>query len=736
MTARRFHLSPSWSIATLLLTVVLPPASVAQQVVRQPAIMTSDPIRWLDFLRISATVRSCTTRLAIVLCTSLLLFMVPCFAGKSPGSVHKGRNVIIFVADGLRNTSVNETDTPTMFRIRAEGVYFPNSHSLFPTFTMSNASAIATGHYLGDTGNFSNVVYTGYPIFESLNFGRTAGTVTPFLEDNQRLADLNSHFGGNYLNQITLVALARKQGYRTAVVGKVGPAAIQDIEEFRPFRHEFLASEGVVIDDSTGKEGLPGHRSGLPLPPEIEAALAAAKMSTVAPDRSNGCGKTEACNNGYAGGNAKPGTTAANTRQQQYFADTVTKVILPSFVKGGKPFLVVYWSRDPDGTQHYQGDSLNGLTPGINGETSRRALKNVDDNLKQILDYVNADPKLRENTDVFVTSDHGFATISRHEIDSAMHVTQSYSATYQYRLDSGDALEIPKGYLPVGFLAIDLARALGMKLYDPDKPIADGKGVVGYEEVDPTISQPTATLVQRPSSGNGLIGDNVHRPDGSDAKVIVSAYGGSDLIYVPDSDVGRVRAIVDFLTHQDYVGGIFVDADRYGNVPGALSLRAIGLVGSTPLPRPAVVVSFKVFYLEPGELQTAVQISDTILQEGQGMHGGFGRDSTFNNMAAIGPDFKAHYVDPSPVSNADIAVTVEQILSLDLPGAIHLRGRVLREALKGGPPALPFVRRTVASSKANRRRTMLQYQQMGEQRYFDRACFVDSGNGCSASCSF
>jgi len=689
-----------------------------------------------DFLTISAIVRSCTTRLAIVLSTSLLVFMVPCFAGKSPVSVHKGRNVIIFVADGLRNTSVSETDTPTMFRIRTEGVYFRNSHSLFPTFTMSNASAIATGHYLGDTGNFSNVIYAGYPIFESLNFGRTAGTVTPFLEDNQRLADLNSHFGGNYLNQITLVALARKQGYRTAVVGKVGPTAIQDIEEFRPFRHELLASEGVVIDDSTGKESPPGHRSGLPLPPEIEAALAAAKMSTIAPDRSNGCGKTDACNNGYAGSNAKPGTTAANTRQQQYFADALTKAILPTFVKSGKPFLTVFWSRDPDGTQHYQGDSLNSLTPGINGETSRRALKNVDDNLKQILDYINADPKLRENTDVLVTSDHGFATISRHEIDSAMHVTQSYSATHQYRVDSGDLLEIPKGYLPVGFLAIDLARTLGMKLYDPDKPIADGTGIVGYGEVDPTISQPTATLVQRPSSGNGLIGDKVHRPDGSDAKVIIAAYGGSDLVYVPDSDVGRVRVIVDFLTHQDYVGGIFVDADRYGNVPGALPLRSIGLVGSTPLPRPAVVVSFKVFYLEPGNLRTAVQISDTVLQEGQGMHGGFGRDSTFNNMAAIGPDFKAHYTDPSPVSNADIAVTVEHILNLEVPTTRHLRGRILREAFKGGPPTLPFVRKTVASSKANSRRTVLRYQQMGEQRYLDRACFVDSGNTPSASCPF
>jgi hypothetical protein len=233
-----------------------------------------------------------------------------------------------------------------------------------------------------------------------------------------------------------------------------------------------------------------------------------------------------------------------------------------------------------------------------------------------------------------------------------------------------------------------------------------------------------------------LIGDHVHRPDASDAKVIITAYGGSDLIYVPDSDVGRVRAIADFLTHQDYVGGIFVDADRYVNVPGAMPLRAIGLVGSTPLPRPAVVVNFKVFYLEPGNLQTAVQISDTVLQEGQGMHGGFGRDSTFNNMAAIGPDFKGHYIDPSPVSNADIAVTVEHILNLEVPTTRHLRGRILREAFKGGPPTLPFVRRTVASSKANSRRTVLHYQQMGEQKYFDRACFVDSGNARSASCPF
>ena len=43
------------------------------------------------------------------------------------------------------------------------------------------------------------------------------------------------------------------------------------------------------------------------------------------------------------------------------------------------------------------------------------------------------------------------------------------------------------------------------------------------------------------------------------------------------------------------------------------------------------------FYLQPGNLLSAVQIADSSLQEGQGMHGSLGRDNTYNNMAAMGP---------------------------------------------------------------------------------------------------
>ena len=46
-----------------------------------------------------------------------------------------------------------------------------------------------------------------------------------------------------------------------------------------------------------------------------------------------------------------------------------TKVVLPALRERGKPFIMVFWSRDPDGTQHNQGDSLNRLVPGIDGPT-------------------------------------------------------------------------------------------------------------------------------------------------------------------------------------------------------------------------------------------------------------------------------------------------------------------------------------------------------------------------------
>src|SRR5579863_7973063 len=85
-------------------------------------------------------------------------------------------NVILFVPDGLRALSVTPESAPTMAAIRDRGVNFKNSHSMFPTFTTANAASFATGHYPGDTGDFSNTIYVGYPVKAA------SGSMTPFLE--------------------------------------------------------------------------------------------------------------------------------------------------------------------------------------------------------------------------------------------------------------------------------------------------------------------------------------------------------------------------------------------------------------------------------------------------------------------------------------------------------------------------------------------------------------------------
>ena len=280
------------------------------------------------------------------------------------------------------------------------------------------------------------------------------------------------------------------------------------------------------------------------------------------------------------------------------------------------------------------------------------------------------------------------------------------------------------GFLPVGFLAIDLAHHLNLPIVDPDSQITDTTGHKVYEPVNPTIPQQTATERQHPASGNALIGASGAILESTDAKVVVAANGGSDLIYVPDGNYGRISNLVKFLSRQDYVGGLFVD-DTYGDFAGALPLSSINLFGTSRTPRPTIVVDFKTFYLNPANLLTAVQIADSGLQQGQGMHGSLGRDNTRNNMAAFGPDFKNFYADPSPVSNADIALTISHVLGLHLENKGGLRGRVLKEALRGGPESVEFEKsRLISNKKPDGASTVLLYQKAGKQTYFDEACLV------------
>lgn len=235
--------------------------------------------------------------------------------------------------------------------------------------------------------------------------------------------------------------------------------------------------------------------------------------------------------------------------------------------------------------------------------------------------------------------------------------------------------------------------------------------------VDPASGQTT-------SKGNAVIGTGP-----GDPQVVVAANGGSDLIYLPGANAAALAPkIVRFLAHQDYVSGLFAD-DRFGAIPGALKISNIYLKGTAVTPTPAIVVNFKSFTTgcERPTLCTA-EIADTVLQQGQGMHGSFSRADTFNFMAAIGPDFKAAFVDPAPVSNADVGATMASLLGLKIAPKGKLLGRVFSEAETGGKVPM-FMKRTIASAPQDGIATMLRIQDLGTYQYFDAAGFAGRSVG-------
>ena len=558
-------------------------------------------------------------------------------------------NVVIFVADGLRYGVVDAKSAPNMWAVAREGVDFRDSHAQFPTLTTPNAASIATGHGVGDTGDFANSVYVGPKPVEGSFL-----SLVPFLEDDPVLGGMNARFGGNYLGRDSLLSAAAAKGFQTAVVGKLGPAAIQAV----------TARDGkttLVIDDATG------YPEGLPLPADVTAAIKAAGLATNAPDR---------------GLNSSPdfgGVRVANVEQQDWFARVAADVLVPRFKAADRPFVMVFWSRDPDGTQHNQGDSPDALTPGINGPTTFAAIRNADDDLGRIRAALKT-LGLEATTDIVVTADHGFSVTSKESATSP-----AAKASYP---------DVPRGELPPGFLALDLAKALGLPLCEPNGAPLNYLG--------------------HPKGANAVLGRDPTRPD-----VVVGANGGVDMIWLP-TPAGRTMAgrIAAFLTTQDYTAALFAD-DALGPIPGALPTSAIGLKGAARTPAPDLVVSFRSGSTGCADpLVCAFDVADVPLAQGQGIHGSFSRADGRNMMAAVGPDFRRDYVDPAPVGNLDWAPTLAHVLGLELNGPGELKGRVMAEALAdGAPPPAAGLERLRSTPAANGFVTVLDIRTLGAARY-------------------
>lgn len=88
-----------------------------------------------------------------------LLFLIVCASASAIVPAKPEHHVVVIVWDGMRPDFVSEQNTPTLWKLAHEGVTFRNHHSVYPSATMVNGTAMMTGVYPGNSGIIANHVY-------------------------------------------------------------------------------------------------------------------------------------------------------------------------------------------------------------------------------------------------------------------------------------------------------------------------------------------------------------------------------------------------------------------------------------------------------------------------------------------------------------------------------------------------------------------------------------------------
>jgi len=144
--------------------------------------------------------------LVSLLAALALLLRLPTVVGAAVGRAPRVRAVVV-VFDGLRPDYVIAKRMPNLYAFGASGVVSTAHHSLFPTVTRVNASALITGAALGTHGVLDNIVYL--PAVDSTHTLNT-GDAADMMRADRAL-------GGQLLMVPTLPDLLGAQGKRVVV---------------------------------------------------------------------------------------------------------------------------------------------------------------------------------------------------------------------------------------------------------------------------------------------------------------------------------------------------------------------------------------------------------------------------------------------------------------------------------------------------------------------------------------
>ena len=264
------------------------------------------------------------------------------------------RFVIVFVVDGVRPDAITPELTPTLFRLRSEGVSFTNGHSVFPTVTRVNAAAIGTGMHPGSTGILGNQMFAAaVDARRALDIG-----------NHRRLLELEQATGGRVVLTQTLGERLHARGLSLASVssGSTGSALLTNARAPRGI--------GVLVNGAFE----PGKLVAWP------AGVNAAILAKFGPAPARG---------------ALPRYDAVVTWTEQ----VLREYVLPDLA----PDVVINWLTEPDHSQHHLG---------VGSPSSLEALANDDREIARVLETLD-ELGLTPSTDVLVVSDHGFTTNTR-----------------------------------------------------------------------------------------------------------------------------------------------------------------------------------------------------------------------------------------------------------------------------------------------------------------------------------
>jgi predicted AlkP superfamily pyrophosphatase or phosphodiesterase len=127
--------------------------------------------------------------------------------GFAAGSPRPDRHVVVVVWDGMRPDFVSEETTPTLWKLAREAVTFRNHHSVYPSATMVNGTAIVTGVYPGKNGVIANYEYR-----PEIDRRRSINVESP-----AAVSKGDELSGGKYISVPTITELVQRAGGRTAI---------------------------------------------------------------------------------------------------------------------------------------------------------------------------------------------------------------------------------------------------------------------------------------------------------------------------------------------------------------------------------------------------------------------------------------------------------------------------------------------------------------------------------------